>query len=137
MHTTHLTPTLAQSSASEVLILVLFMIGAVVLGGFLLMHLRRRLLGQETTEMASEGLFDSLRRMREAGEISTSEYDAARKRIIERINESKPSAAKPTSAQSEILHVARRAELERQHAKQQLAPPGYDLTGDPLPPREP
>lgn len=127
---------LAQSGqgASEALVWAMVLIVAAIVGGFVILAVRKRMLSVPKDDIASEGLFDALRRMRDNGELSQSEYDAARKRILEKAMEGKaPMGPAKTPAQISILTAAAREESKRARADDLLAPPGYDLTGEPLP----
>lgn len=86
-----------------------------VVGGALLMVYRRRLFAPDSSSQA--GLLDDLRAMRDQGQISPEEYDAARKRMAARVaGVPVPPIAAP-----------------RLEADIRTAEPGFDLTGAPLP----
>jgi hypothetical protein len=55
-----------------------------MIGGMFVMWLRRRLLAADSGSATTEGLMESLRRMRDAGQMSQEEYDAARKAMASR-----------------------------------------------------
>ena len=129
--------TLAQSAADakDILVWVIVLIVSALVGGLVILVVRKRMLAPDASnELASEGLFDSLRRMRDSGEISRDEYEHARKRLIESATKPKAGPAM-TQDQASILAAARQAEfgLGRSEARKMEAPPGYDLTGSPLP----
>ncbi len=68
-------------------------IGAVIvlvlLAGVVIMAIRRRLL--RTDQSATDaGLFESLRAMRDRGEISREEYDRAKRSMVEKLAARKP-----------------------------------------------
>jgi hypothetical protein len=94
---------------------VLILVAAV--GGALLMAYRRRIFGNESSSQT--GLLDDLRAMRDQGQITAEEYDAARKRMAARLAgvAPPPSAAVPPVADPGV----------------RSAKPGFDLTGAPLP----
>lgn len=81
---THL---LAQMSRdpSRVIVWVLVLIGVMIAGGVAILVLRRRLFAGDREGASHEGLFESLRRMRDRGEISPDEYDRARQKIVSRL----------------------------------------------------
>lgn len=143
--------TLAQPGsgpAGTAVVWVLILIGAAIAGGFVIMMVRRKMLEPEGNDIGSEGLFDSLRRMRESGELSQAEYETARRRIIEQATEGKARPAPTTPEQARILAAARASEMgdltaqarrgagAREAGESRVAMPGYDLTGAPLPPRK-
>ena len=124
---------LAQDAAAagSVLTWVIVLIVAALLGGLVIMAVRKRMLEPERTEAASEGLFDSLRRMRDSGEITGAEYENARRRLIESATQKKPEPARLSREQAEILAAARASEqrIGRSGGAPRLdAPPGYDTT---------
>ncbi|MBX3367740.1 MAG: SHOCT domain-containing protein [Phycisphaeraceae bacterium] len=137
--------TIAQTEAAGAIVWAIVLIVAAIIGGFVILAVRKRILSPERTDMESEGLFDSLRRMRDSGEISRQEYDSARKRIIERTLDARSSDASERgsaggSTETRSLAKPYRASTDsRQDAQGERdappisAPPGYDLTGDPLP----
>lgn len=137
--------TIAQTEAAGAVGWAAVLVVAAILGGFVILAVRKRMLSPERTEMDSEGLFDSLRRMRDSGEISTQEYDSARKRIIQRTLEARSSEAiargatsGPSDARLQPNQLRATNDLrpraEGEHVTPPIsAPPGYDLTGDPLP----
>lgn len=129
---------LAQTGqgASEALVWAMVLIVAAIVGGLVIMEVRKRMLAPPGNDIGSEGLFDALKRMRDTGELSQGEYDAARRRILEKAMEGKMVQGPPkTPAQVSILAAAARDEAARSKQDELLAPPGYDLTGEPLPDR--
>jgi hypothetical protein len=80
---------LAQSSQSvpvgSILMWVAVLVAAIMVGGLGIMLLRRRVLSRDEGLAASEGLLDSLRRLRDNGEISVDEYNAARKAMASKL----------------------------------------------------
>lgn len=109
---------LALSPSTMVLIWAGVLIVVVVVGGGLLIAYRRRLFAKDTPDQS--GFLESLRAMRNRGEISSEEYDAMRKRMAARIAGvgTPPAGPRPAPAEPGLL----------------IAKPGFDLTGAPLPP---
>jgi hypothetical protein len=97
------------------LILLGGLIVAVVILGLVMIKVRGATLGKAGTAVEQEGLLAGLRRLRDRGEISPEEYDAARRSMVSRAAGTKPPP-KPGG---------------------QVARPGFDLTGEPLPPQKP
>lgn len=92
-----------------------------VAAGVVLLMVRRRLIEGEGADQHSGTLMEQLRRMRDRGEISESEYDLTRRSIAARAAGREPPApAAPVDRAGESGRVAR---------------PGYDLTGERLPER--
>ncbi|MFZ2875394.1 MAG: SHOCT domain-containing protein [Phycisphaerales bacterium] len=60
------------------------LIAAVMLLGLIIMVMRKRLLARDSTADAGRSFMEDIRRMRDRGEISQEEFDATRRRIIER-----------------------------------------------------
>lgn len=129
--------TLAQgaSAAGSVVVWVIALIVAALVGGLVILAVRKKMLEPDRTEVTSDGLFDSLRRMRDNGEITGTEYENARRRIIESATQRKAEASRLTRDQTDILAAARASDaLSARPTPPRLdAPPGYDLAGDPLP----
>lgn len=111
---------LAQSSANKqigpMLTQLGLLIGLVVFAGLILLLVRKWMFSQ-SEESASGSMFDDLRRLLEAGEISQVEYDYLRKCIANKAAGKDPPPRPPELASTELR-----------------ARPGYDLTGAPLPP---
>lgn len=85
----------------------------VIGAGLAILAYRRMMLSSRAAESHS-GILDSLRKLRESGQMTQAEYDATRRAIASRVAGT-PAPAKPSAAGP---HVAR---------------PGFDLTGAPLP----
>ena len=120
-------PPPGAATSIDVLILVGAMIVAVMVLGIVILLIRRKLLVKDS-DAASDWLVE-LRRLHKAGEMSTQEYDAARKALTTRIANGlpapKPSKPAPPHPPARALPDARL-----------VAKPGFDLTGAPLPPRQ-
>ncbi len=117
-----LAPTgLALGPVASVMLWLGVLLAAVLVGGFALLFFRRNILDSGAPG-ASVG-FDlrALREMRDRGEISESEYEAARAEIIGALSGAKPPAPPPTRDATPGTGETLRAE------------PGFDLTGEPLP----
>ncbi|GAB4385607.1 MAG: hypothetical protein Kow0022_12150 [Phycisphaerales bacterium] len=111
--------TLAQAasrSIGPVLINLGVLIVIVVAMGFFILLVRKRMLGSDR-ELGAGSLLGDLKQMRDAGNISQAEYDYLRKSIAARAagQEPPPRPAEPA-------------------APELRARPGFDLTGEPLPP---
>lgn len=136
-HAEHSGITLAQGAAQagSVVVWVIALIVAALVGGLVILAVRKKMLEPDRAEVASEGLFDSLRRMRDSGEITGAEYENARRRLIESATQKKPAGPRLSKDQSDILAAAAAAEPlpVRPKPPRLEAPPGYDLAGDPLP----
>lgn len=117
---------LAQSGASagQAVVWIAVLIVVVIAAGIGVMVLRRRFLGSDRSPAGDPGsLLESLRAMRDSGEMSTDEFEQARAALLHKAT-GKPvtrrkagSGAKPPIAKSDI----------------RSAEPGFDLAGDPLP----
>jgi hypothetical protein len=109
------------------------LIGAVVVLGVILLALRGRLLAKDAEAAGAGSLLEHLREMRDRGEISQVEYDAARKTAVRRISEESPGVAPGAD------RGARRGApaVDRARTKKPddplVARPGFDLTGEALP----
>lgn len=116
-----------SSNASTLTIVVwaAVLIGCALAGGVVVLFLRARLLGRGGPPAGPMSAMDGLRRMRDAGQITSAEFDAARASIVARVSTASPPAA------------PRAARASRDDAGAIVAAPGFDLTGRPLPPRTP
>jgi predicted nucleic acid-binding Zn ribbon protein len=59
------------------------LIALVIAGGVVVMLLRKRLLAKDDAS-ADVGLFDALKQMRDRGEMTQEEYEAARRKVVEK-----------------------------------------------------
>jgi hypothetical protein len=88
-------PSKPRSDSGGVFLWVAILIAIILIGFVLLMWLKRRIFSDAAQEQ-SGGLMDSLRQMRDSGQISKEEYDATRKAMIARMASVDPGpAAKP------------------------------------------
>jgi hypothetical protein len=113
---------LAARELGPYLIWLGVMMAAVTVAGVALLIFRASVLGKGKAA-AEAGILDSLRSMRERGEISQEEFDAARSAMVTRMaGRAAASPAVPPSPRAKASGGER------------VAPPGFDLTGRPLPP---
>lgn len=97
----------------------------VVLGGIGLVVYRRRVLAQDDDARSGRGLLlDDLRTMRDRGQISPEEFETAKRSMVAHVNRTAPPAP-PSPVPSAPRRPSPSSGLQ--------APPGYDLTGSPLP----
>jgi hypothetical protein len=78
---------------SVVVTWVVVLIGVIMVGGLVLMWMRRKIFAAEAAEQQASGLMESLRKMRDSGQMSQEEYDATRKAMATRIAGGSPAAA--------------------------------------------
>jgi hypothetical protein len=98
------------------------MIGALTVVTIAILAIRGRLLGKDAGGV-QKGMLDDLRAMRDRGEMTQAEFDAARAAMIARLAPGRagaPASARPVPAASS-------------GSKGLIAKPGFDLTGRPLP----
>ncbi len=112
---------LAQQSPARdplaVVIPVAVLIIVVVGAGLLIMHIRGRMLRKASDNATTGSWLDELRAMHRRGEVSDQEYQAARASLLARVTGAPiPPPSRPADPSARI------------------APPGFDLTGAPLPP---
>jgi Zn-dependent protease with chaperone function len=102
-----LLPNLAQAGqnssqrsgdASAVVAWIAVLIGVVLAGGLVMMWLRRRIFMADASAHQAGGLMESLRKMRESGQMSQEEYDATRKAMAARLAKADTG---PTSPRTE------------------------------------
>lgn len=87
-------PAGSAEGLSRILIPIGGLIVLAVVGGMGVMAVRRRLLSKDSAATDQGGLLDDLRRMRDTGQISAEEFDAARKSIAAKLS-GKPLRAGP------------------------------------------
>src|ERR1043165_4832409 len=110
----------AERSMGPYITWIAVMMGAVTISAVVILLLRARVLGKGAAQQDA-GLMDDLREMRDSGELSVEEFDAAKKALRDRLAASTSGPPpKPTKR-------------PRPAPRGTVAPPGYDLTGSPLP----
>ena len=87
-------PARGHGDTGGVILWIGVLIAVIMVGFVALMWVRRRMFMGESDQ--SGGLMDSLRKMRDTGQMSQQEYDAARKAMVARIAKGNP-AKKPQS----------------------------------------
>lgn len=121
-------PGSANSGSVRILIAVGLLIVVVMGFGLFTLRLRKRLMAEEAPGGGPALLLEDLRRMLRSGEISQTEYDAMRQRMVEKLSgQSAPPLSPPTP------RAAKSISSERPKTTDRTAPPGYDLTGERLP----
>lgn len=75
-------PAAPQGSPSAGLVAVGILIGLCLIGGLLVMMVRRRILRGDSDDAATVSLMDSLRGMLRNGEITQGEFDAAKRSMV-------------------------------------------------------
>ncbi len=95
-------------------------IAILAVAGVVLLLYRRKVLAKDAGRDEQAGLMDNLRAMRDRGELSPDEYDAAKRAMVARFS-GPTSGASPRPVRKPAAGDAR------------VAPPGVDLTGAPLP----
>ena len=123
-------PTLAFGAVGSVMMWLGVLLAAVLVGGFGLLIIRRRLLDADA-DGASMG-FDlrSLRQMRDRGEISAEEFEVARAGIIGAMSGDKNATVARTAPEPTPNRAPRPTPRTGETRR---AEPGFDLTGEPLP----
>lgn len=105
------------------------MIVLVVGAGIALYLVRGRLFGSERQDPAETGgILETMRAMRDRGEISEEEYRTAQASLVGKTGKMKDLPARAPDPTKGRTPPPRPPEGELR------APPGYDLTGEPLPP---
>lgn len=125
-----------QKAIGPYLLTIGVLILAVVVLGIVVVLLRRRLLAKDAAADHG-GLLDGLRGMRDRGEISVEEYDAARRRMVAKLS-GQPVAPGPSApvrgrAQAPSSSGASPGVSAVRGGDARVARPGFDLTGAPLP----
>ena len=112
-----------QPNVRQILIPIGAIIVVAIVGGLILMAIRRRMLSGRSDLDIQRGFFDDLRAMLHSGEISQAEYDAAKANMAAKLA-GKPPPPKPAAPPGAV----------RKPDGSWIAKPGVDLTGAPLPP---
>lgn len=86
-----------RTSPSQIFFVVGLLIGAAVVLGLVILLVRRKMLGVESSTADQAGLMDQLRHLRDSGEITPEEFDAARKSMVSRMTKDTPKPPKPSS----------------------------------------
>ena len=81
--------------ASAIVVWVVVLIGVIIVGGMLVFVLRRRILAADAAGDHGAGLMDSLRKMRDSGQMSQEEYDATRKAMVARLSKAESGNPNP------------------------------------------
>jgi len=108
----------SRQDLNRFLVTIAVLIGVVLVAGFVLVLVRKRFLNAGDEHVMAGSIFDDLRRMRDAGEVSEVEYEYLRRCIA-----AKAAGKEPPPMPEEL---ASERELR--------AKPGFDLTGAPIPP---
>ena len=146
----HLALLLAQTkpySPTPVLIWVGVLIACAMVGGMLVVVLRRKMLDRQSEADSHRSLMEHLRDAHARAEMTDAEYEQARKSIASRVSQvldtkragglfelpaPKRRPARPDSAGRSPDKSAQPSGTTSR-SPEIRAPPGYDLTGQPLP----
>lgn len=123
--------------------------------GWAILKIRRAMLPQKHARDTGGGLMEDLRRMLREGKLTQDEFDAARRKLSESMradllgdtrattprgttlaSASSTAAVRPAASLSGRRPGQRSAAL-KPDPSERVAPPGFDLTGAPLPPTPP
>src|SRR5437868_4412734 len=75
----------AQSGSTRALIWIGALIAVTFMGGFIILAIRRRLLSKSGAADDASSLFDQLRAMRDRGQMTNEEFEAARRSMREKL----------------------------------------------------
>lgn len=118
-------PGAASSTSADVVIWVGVLIVAVLLLGALILLVRKRMLAKD--KHGADNWIGDLRQMHKRGELSTEEYESARRALTAKFAAGAgANAATPTPRPT-------RPPAPRAATSELRAKPGFDLTGAPLP----
>src|SRR3954470_24108623 len=88
-------PPQGRADTGAVFVWIAALIGIVLVGGIVMVVLRRRMFAADSTSEATGGLMESLRRLKDSGQMSQEEYDAARKAMATRVMQAQGPVAAP------------------------------------------
>ncbi len=138
-------------SIGPYLFAVMAAIGVLVLGGLVVLYLRRRVLEQQRAMDSAGSFMEQLRAMKRSGQITEAEYERTRKAMAAKVSAKMDTARSNglfelPETRPRPLHPTRQAPPMSASADPQtqssgrvpktgdvVAPPGYDLTGERLP----
>lgn len=139
-------------STTDVVVWVAVLIGAVLVLGFVILAMRRKLLGADAGTAEPGTFLEELRGMQARGEITPAEFESMRRALREKLSgkaaatgAEKPTADKPVAdkpaaklevTKPDAVKPKAAASAPTEPAKPVVrleAEPGYDLTGQPLP----
>jgi hypothetical protein len=115
-------PGSAASTSTDVLIWVGVLIVAVLALGVVILVVRKRVFAKE--QHRADNWIGDLRQMHKRGELSTEEYEAARRALTAKFTGAPAPAPTPRPPRTPAAQA---------DATERRAPPGFDLTGAPLP----
>jgi hypothetical protein len=121
----------------NLVIIVGILIVAIIIGGMLLMYLRRRVSDRESALAHPGSVMEELRRLRKEGKLSEAEYEASRRAATARLMPNAASSVSagtppaPPPARPRPMPAPRPQASADPNAR--VAKPGFDLTGAPLP----
>ena len=118
-------------SLTEFLLYLGLAMAAVIGAGIGIMLFRRRVLGADAGGPEAR-MLEELRAMRDRGELSPDEFDAARRAALR----GPAKAREPGPAQGTDARPAGVPPARRESTSERVARPGFDLTGAPLPPAQ-
>jgi hypothetical protein len=134
------TPEIQRDQNSwQIVLWVVVLIALTAILGWVILALRKRLLEQAAADDDHAGLVEQMRRLKSTGQISQAEFDAAKKKwalqVQAQLRSSDPSGkAQPKPGEKGTGNRQRQAAPSPGAAR---ARPGFDLTGEPLPPPSP
>lgn len=133
---------LGQSSGAVggVLVWMGLLVALTIAGGVVMIAVRKRALSRDEQSVDTGGLMDSLRAARDAGDLTEEEFRSARLRLLGMETGEGPSV-RPKGSTSRVPGTADAAAppgtshgVSHGASQDRRAKPGFDLTGDPLPP---
>ena len=84
--------------SNQVLLYVGLLLLVLLAGAVTVFLLRRKLLGSESSVDTTTGLMESMRQLRDSGQMTQAEYDAARKTMAQRVSRSMNRKAESQAA---------------------------------------
>jgi hypothetical protein len=124
-------PQWTEAQSIRLLITIGLLIVAVVALGTILLAVRRKMLAGENDLTGARSLLDELRSMRDSGEMTIEEYDAAKKALTTRVAGALKTKDGTPGPRASYAPKLPRSAMPPPSA--QTARPGYDLTGERLP----
>ncbi|MFA6045425.1 MAG: hypothetical protein WC718_10610 [Phycisphaerales bacterium] len=123
----------AGGPTQPVVFWVIALLAIALVGGALILVVRRQLFAKDADQAGQGTMMESLRAMRDAGQISSAEYDTMRRNMVEAIRSSTPRGKGNPAPPTTITAPLRPLPPPTLPPTDRIAKPGFDLTGAPLP----
>lgn len=126
-------PSRSPQAVAELILWIGVIILVLVALGIIAIYFRNRVHRADPSESQTGSLLESLRAMHRRGELSQEEYESARASLMAGMTGSQTATGSHTRKADRP--AAGGESGDREGPRERIARPGFDLTGEPLPPR--